>query len=305
MKPVRKPIDIRIPLKKAAVMVFSRPMFLVLGACIATPKLLLETLFSRSAYFQNFFKALESESSVPFFPELFIFLMLALLALVAGSFGVASLISFANHFESTGKTSLSELRSGLFQKTSHVFRLEVTLIALALIVGVILAIPSMVAHSQGLENLAHTLSLSALGLTLSIALLLFFLRQYAALYLSLSKISLRAALENASHLFRTHLRETVSMGAALLSVEIFLILLLILVEALASAIFEVFFSPNIAHDIFFWTMNLLVFSLFNAWNWTTWTLFFRMIALPKEPEPVLQKSETVLQQESAVSLDKA
>lgn len=305
MKPARKPIDIRVPLKKAAVMVFSRPMFFVLGACIAAPRLLLQVLFSQSTYFQNFFKALESEASVPFFPELFIFLVLALFALVAGSFGVASLISFANHFESTGEESLSKVRPGLFRKTVHVFRLEILLIALTLTAGVVLALPSTVALSQGLGNLAHTLSLSALGLTLSIALLFFFLRQYAALYLSLSKISLRAALENASHLFRIHLRETVLISAALLGIEILLILLLILGESLISLLFETFFSPNLAYSIFFWGINLLVFSLFNAWNWTTWTLFFRMIALPKEPEPIVQKEESVLQQESAVSLDKA
>jgi len=281
--------------------VFSHPIFFVFGACITVPKILLQFLLVDSKYAKNILESLPSETPVSFSHDTLPLLLAALAALIAGSAGIVTLISFANQREKNEVISFPATKKDIPNKSVRVLRLEVLLIALTLVAGSILALPADVALAQGLGNLAQTLSLSALGLTLSIALLLFFLRQYAILYLSLSKISLRAALENANHLFRTHIKETFFISAALFFVEITLIAILSFIEELLNTIS--FLSKS--EPLFGWALAIIAFSLFEAWNWASWTSFFRMIALPKDPEPVLQKSETVIQQESAISLDKA
>lgn len=298
---MKKPIDIRIPLKKGLGTVFSRPVFFAFGACIALPKVLLQFLLIENESIKSFFNALESEASIPFSRDILLLPFFALLALILGSLGITALISLSNQWEKNEPVSFHTVQTGLLGKTYRILQLNLLLIALAITTGSILTIPANIALTQGLGNLAQTLSLSALGLALSIFLLLFFLRQYAALYLSLSKISIRAALENAYKLFRTYLKETFLISAALLFIELILTLFLSLTEEL---LHTTLLSSGVRH-LFEGTLSFLIFSLFEAWNWTSWTSFFRMIALPKEPKSVLQKPETVLQQESAVSLDKA
>lgn len=300
----QQPLDIFALFKKASGMVFSRPLFFVFGACITFPKLLFETFLNENERFASLLTSLESGASISFSSELLALPLFLLFAIITGSFGIASLILLANAIEKNSATPKAKMTANS-RKTAGVLKLEITLIALTILAGVILALPATIAMARGLEGLAHALSLSALGLLLSIALLFFFLRQYAAIYVSLSNISLSAALENAYRLFRTHIKETTLISLAIFSVEIILTLSLLFTETLLGSFFKEWFLVISYGYWFIWAMSLLIFSFFEAWNWTVWTLLFRVIALPKEPEPVLQKSETVIQQESAIGLDKA
>lgn len=304
---MNKRIDIRVPLKNGFRAVFSSPVFAVFGAAIAIPKGLIQFFVLGGAEFGDMFSWLQSKGGVLFPWGVILFLLLAGIALIVSSFGIVALVFLMNRHESGETPSFSALRRVVRHQTKNLVILEILLIAFVVIVGSILSVPADIALSRGLASLSRALSYSALGLLLSISLLLFFLRQYAALYLSLSKISVRSALENASRLFRLHMRETFLLTVALFCIEFLTLSFFSMSFSLVWNFFETNVSPAVLvyGTIVEWIGMLGVLSLLEAWTWTSWTSFFRMIALPKDPEPVLQKSETMLQQESAVSLDKA
>lgn len=300
-------VDIRVPLKNGFRAVLSHPIFVILGALIAVPNGLgLAQFFALGGVGQGDVAAQLQGGEMLSSPwEITLLLLLAGVAVIFGSLGIVGLALLMNRRESGETLSLLALRKPLRYRTKSLVMLELFLIMLALLVESILSIPADIALSRGLARLSQVLSYSALGLFLSISLLLFFLRQYAALYLSLSNISVRSALENASGLFRLHIRETFLLSGSLFFGEIIVLLVVSegfsflhnFLEQKASPLFLSF------EAIVEGTCVFGVLSLAEAWKWTSWTSFFRIIALPKDPEPVLQKSETVLQQESAVSLD--
>lgn len=291
---MKKPLCVRTSIAQAFRIITSHPIFFVFGVIMTLP-----TLFPTPGIEEKHILALFQTEEWPFTPsQSLLFLTLAGITLLTRSFGTFALITLTHRQEKNDPLSFSCLKPTMVPRTRSILLMTLLLTLGAIFLSVILSIPPLIAHSRGLENLTHALSLSAIGLAISICLLLFFLHQYAALYLSLSKISLRSALENAVHLFRLHIRETFLISAVFFTASIVIFLLL---DALSMII------PNssTSETIFLWGMSLVLFSFLEAWNWSSWTVFFRMIALPKDPEPVLQKEESVLQQESAVSLDKA
>lgn len=300
-------IDIRIPLKSGFRAVFSNPLFLLWGAAIAVPKGILQlSLFDGTGFsaFDTFSRNSESVS----FQEALILLVIISGIFLAGSSGIVALVSLMSRHENGDGLSFSSAWISVKQRMRYVVALEMLLMALVIAVGSILSIPSDLAAVRGLESLSRGLSYSALGLLLSISLVLFFLRQYAALYLSLSKISLRSALENATRLFRLHIKETVLLSISLLLLELVALFVVSDMFLFVQSLFGKTppFLSGVSGTLFEWVCVLGVLSMIEAWKWASWTSFFRMIALPKDSErSVLQKTETVLQQESAVSLDEA
>ena len=237
--------------------------------------------------------------------DMTLFLLFAFATIVVGSFGIIALVLLMNRQENHERFRVSLIGKLALARVTPVIRLELLLIALAVIVGVLVTIPGDIAFAQGLQGLSRALTLSAIGLMLSIFLLFFFLRQYALLYLSLTNISLRDALENAARLFRTYTKETFLLGASLLFAELLSFFILAVLFYSLEIFLEHVPSFSLGGIFLEWAIMIGALSFLEAWSWTSWTSFFRMIALPKEPEPVLQKSETVLQQESAIGLDKA
>ena len=287
---MKKVLDIRIPLRKGFSVVFSHPLFLIFGAVIAVPR-----FFPVSeAASKRIFASLEAEGATILPSDIALLLIVSSITLIFGSIGIAALITLANHADKKETLSLSRLNKGFFTKVGRIFQLTLLLILIAVAAGSLLSLPSQIALSKGLEGLFRGLSLVALGLALSIALLLFFLRQFAALYLTLSNISIRSSLENASCLLMSHLKETFLLSGVFFCIHFLLILTL-----------SSFHTSTPLGSALLWTIHVAAFSLYQSWLWTTWTLFFRMIALPKDPEPLVQPEASVLQQEStAVSLDK-
>lgn len=283
-----------MPITQAFRIITAHPIFFVFGAIMTLP-----TLFPTPGITEEHLLALFQKEEWPFTPsQSFFLLALTGIVLITRSLGAFAIVTLTHRKEKNETLSFSCLKPTLVSRTRKLVILTLVLAFSALSLSVFLSIPSLIAHSKGLSDLARTLSLSAIGLAISIVLLLFFLHQYATLYLSLSKISLRFALENAIHLFRSHIRETFLLSIAFFigNISIFVIL-----DALSTLIP----ASSLSENTLLWGISFICFSFFEAWNWASWTVFFRMIALPKDPEPVLQNSETVLQQESAVSLDKA
>ena len=305
--PVRmKPsLDIRVPLKNGVKAALSHPIFLLFGACIAAPKVLSQFFLGKNLEESGSIESLRASMSsvLPFDVALFLFSVLA--TFLIGSFGIVALILLMNRQENNERIPVSSIGKLVLARIPPVVRLEFLLIAFAVIIGILVMAPGDIALARGLQGLSRALSLSAFGLMLSISLLFFFLRQYAILYLSLSKISLKDALENAARLFRLYIKETFLLSAFLLFVELFSLFLLALLFSFIESLVKLPSPFSLGGMIFEWALMIGMLSFLEAWNWASWTSFFRMIALPKEPEPVLQKSETVLQQESVIGLDKA
>lgn len=304
---MKKCVDIRKPMQNGFRAVFSNPIFALFGAAIAVPKGILQLWVLGSMEIGSGLALSQgAEPSVPLWIIGAVFFFVGFV-LVAGASGIVALVFLMNRHENNEKLSFSVIRNPVRQRIKPVVLLEVFLVALALFVGTLLSVPADLAASRGLDGLSRGLSFSALGLLLSISLVFFFLRQYAALYLSLSNISVRSALENASRLFRLHIRETLLLSGALFLAEIGILFGLSGMFLFFERVFGVAFPsiPSWYGIGIEWTGMLGALSLIEAWKWLSWTSFFRMIALPKDPEPVLQKTETVLQQESAVRLDEA
>lgn len=297
---------LRSLLLKAARLVASRRIFVAFGACIAVPKAFLERIFSENDRLRDFAQAVESGGSLDLSFDVFFFVFLAFFALVVASFGALGIASFSNECEKKKKSPEGLLLKSLFQKIGRVVALEGILIVLAIFAGILLFLPSTLAKLRGLESLVQPLLLSGLGLLVSIAVLFFFLRQYSVLYVAISNIFVRSALENAAGIFRRYVRETLWIGSTLFACRLLGISLLLVVEFLLWS-GSLFFwgAVPFAVVIFLWIFNVMFFSIFEAWNWIVWTLFFRSIALPSEREPALQTKESVLQQEGAIGLDKA
>lgn len=302
---MKKLLDIRTPLKRGAMIVLSHPIFLFFGAFVAVPKILSQFFFFGKSFEGGGIEVsqINMGNSPPLDMALFFFFVFITLAV--GSFSIVMLVLLANRHENNEKSSKASLRKFALARVAPVIRLELLFVAFAIIIDVLVMAPGDIALARGLRGLSQALSFSALGLILSVSVLFFFLRQYAILYLSLSNISLRDSLENANRLFRLHIKETFLLGAALLFVELLSFFLLLFLFSLVGGILKGVPFPSFGKMLFEWALMIGTFSFLEAWNWASWTLFFRGIALPKEPEAVLQKPETVLQQESAVGLDKA
>lgn len=291
---------------KAAHLIVSNWFFVVLGAFIAVPGVFLEITLSENDRLQNFVDTIESGGSPELSFEIFFFLFLALCALVAASFGALAISSFSNELEKKRKSSESFFSKTLLRKTGRVLLLETILITLVVFSGLILFLPSAFARFRDLDSLVQPLALSAFGFLVSIAVLFFFLRQYSVIYLAISNISVRSALENAAGIFRRYTRETLRIGIALFLCRFLVILSLLIIEFLLRYSSSIFLgSVSFAVILFLWLLNMVAFSVFEAWNWIMWTLFFRSIALPPETELTLQVKESVLQQESVIAPDKA
>lgn len=296
------PIDIRGIIQRAIRIVRSTPILWMCGALIAGPRLLLEESISRNDAVRNILETASVEHIQNAGASLFFFFVLGCIGLFLGSFGILAIIRIVHKKEQSSATSRTTfVIRHLFRRVWRAFSLEMLVIVVSIGIGLILSIPSGVALARELPDLARFLSFSALGLFFSIAVLLFLMRQLTLLYIALSPTPLRAALENVGILLRSRFRETVLVALAIFLVEVGVILGAALAERMLSA----FLLPSFMQSVIFLPVSLVAFSLFEAWKWSVWTLFFRTIALPPQSEPVLQNQETVLQQERAVSLDKA
>lgn len=289
-------------LKRAINLVISHPKLLFFGSIIAFPKTIVQVFLDR--YGDSFGQILQSIqqnslflTSTPYINSL-LPLLIVLFILFVESFGIVQIASFVQRSErkSFGVIPTKET----VKRAASVFKMEITLILFLLFGGILLSLPSDIASARGLIPLSRLLFLSAFGLFASIAVLTFFIRQYSALYLTLSNISIRSAIENASTLFRSKMRPTILFGTIIFIWEILGMFFLSSCEYILS-----FMSMNnILQTGITWVFTLAFFSILEAWTWTAWTLFFRNIALPKEPLIVLQNQKTVVQQDRPASLKK-
>lgn len=292
-------VDIRILLKKGLKVVFSSHLFFFFGMFIAVPKTLLLIFFQKEQV--DLVTDFILEENLKKFPEYAILFLLAVfLMIVLGSIGATAIVFFTNVHEKNKKTKISLFKKDILKRAWMVFQLEILLIMIVLLSGVFLTLPVGIASMKGLNSLSDTLSLSATGLILSISLLLFFIRQYAIMYLSLSLITVSVAIENSYRLFQKYLKETFLFSASIFAINFSFMFLIVLFEFFL----EKFFGASLIIEFFDWLVILCVFSFFEAWNWSSWTIFFRTIALPKEPDLVLQKVKNMIQQDSVISLDK-
>ncbi len=299
-------IDTFPSIKKGLRVVCLNPILLVFSFIVIIAKILFQffaqsLLLPQSNFFETTLNSTTFQQMIAAITQeaFLILFIIFLLHLILKSLGLVALIFLSNTYEKSLETKFSwkKIPFNRYQKILH---LEIVFFLSLICIGAILNIPAYFATTRQLLDLAQIISLSALGITLAIAILFIFLYNYTAIYLSLSQISLRSAIENSYLLFRKNIKETLLLAIFFIFIRITAITFTtILFRPIASflqlsSIHETFFS-------FFLTFFILI--LIEAWHWATLTIFFRKIALFKEPFSPLQEEKNMVQQKGVVGFD--
>lgn len=297
---MNQPISLTSICRKGFVTVVNHPSLWLLGILFTLPEQFLEqTVFSKEP---EALQAWIDTASIDTLLREGLFLMiLGIGSLFIGVVGRSGIIILTNSLAKSESLSLASLKKQIYSSVFRIVAIEVLFLATLAVFGIAVMTPSIIAHMRGSEELGQLLALSGTGLFLSMAVLSLFLRQFTILYTALSRISVRMALENGYHMFRQHLRASFLLGIiGLLAYSAVDIFLNTLNEKANEYLSSFAFLP-----IALWILSIFLFSFCATWLWTTWTLFFRSIAIPKEPHPVRQPEENMVQKDAVPSMDNA
>jgi hypothetical protein len=142
----------------------------------------------------------------------------------------------------------------------------------------------------------------ALFIIIFLAILAAYLKEYANLYLVLSNIGIRSALENAFSLFKNNLGSSIIFSLVIMAVGIvfgmailmFLVMAVLVFLALGLLIYAIFAKTGAIMVAVFGGAAALVSilflqSVFETFRQTSWILFFRKIAAVKIEEKIEEK----------------
>ncbi len=141
--------------------------------------------------------------------------------------------------------------------------------------------------------------LIAIIIFIIVAVIVSFVSEYAAIYIVLSDLKIRSALENSYQLFRKNILAGIVMSFIFIAIKSAIFIAMIMVFAiLATPVAATYF---LASKLFFWTgaavgtaifivASLLIRSVYEAFQQIAWILFFEEIA-SQEEDPVEEKSE--------------
>lgn len=297
---MNQPISILSLCRKGVSLVVFHPTLWLLGILFSLPEQFFEqTVLSKDP--ESIQTWIETAHTNILFRESFLLIALGIGSLLLGVVGRSGIIILANSLAKSERDSRTSLGKRVYQSVFRIASIEVLFLSTLAIFGMLVMIPSLIAHTRGASELGQLLALAGTGFFLSMTILTLFLRQFATLYAALSHISVRMALENGYRLFRQHMRASFLLGMT----SIFAYLAAqILLDSLYKVTSEHLSNAASLLGIM-WILSILLFSWCAAWIWTTWTLFFREIALPKEPESVRQPEENMVQKDAVPSLDNA
>lgn len=297
---MNQPFSLLSICRKGLVLIIHHPALWLLGILFTIPEQFLEqTVFSKDP--ETIQTWINTSSANVVVRESLLLLILGIGSLFLGIVGRTGIIILTNSLATSESIPQISLRKRIYRSVFRIAAIEILFLATLAIFGLIVMVPAIIANMRNASELSNLLALAGTGFFLSMTVLALFLRQFAILYTALSNISVRMALENGYQLFRQHIRASFLLGMVSIFVYVAAELLL---DTLSEKV-----SPYFANTIFFpgmlWILSIALFSLTAAWLWTTWTLLFRAIALPKELESVRQSEKNVVQKDTVPSLDNA
>ena len=297
---MNQPFSLLSICRKGLVLIIRHPALWLLGILFTIPEQFLEqTVFSKDP--ETIQTWINTSSTSVVVRESLLVLILGIGSLFLGIVGRSGIIILTNSLATSESIPQISLRKRIYRSVFRIAAIEILFLATLAIFGLIVMIPSIIANMRNASELSDLLALAGTGLFLSMTVLALFLRQFAMLYTALSNISVRMALENGYRLFRQHIRTSFLLGMVGIFVYVAAELLL---DTLSEKAGPYFANTNSFLGIL-WILSIALFSLTATWLWTTWTLLFRAIALPKEPESVRQSEENVVQKDAVPSLDNA
>lgn len=219
-----------------------------------------------------------------FLPRELLLLFLILFALLAiDIFGKSNLIVSLSHV--AGRKNLPNAPHTLRSIGRNFFRalvLEgIALLALLAAIG-ILALPLLIASFRNPETMSLLINMSVLTF-IPIAVVIFFIKQYSLLYLLLSPVSIRGAIETGSALFSRFIFPSFLFGVFSLTLTALFTfcthLVIVSMGMLLRASAIPFTETALALGV-----DFVSFTWFAVFNLALWIAFFKAIASTPAPE---------------------
>lgn len=255
------------------------------------------------------------------------FIALGVLAILVIILIILKIISRAGLIKSVSGINKGEeynFKKGFSQGKKYFWKLFFTSLLISLFFLVVLAVVvSPVVFLIVLKSypLAIFLGILALLIIITLSIIVAFIKQYAYIYLVLSDIGVRPAIENAWQLFRNNLVKSILFALLLIAIGIivgigmfmviFVLALIFLLVGLLLYLMLAKVGIAIAVGLGLLALlaaMLLIQSVFETFRQASWVLFFKEIAtveeddVVKEPE-VIKEKEEVLGAEKASRID--
>ena len=226
------------------------------------------------------------------YQALLLVLMLVVLATV-GIFGKSNLIvslgfvadkpNLPNHPDTATTIGKNFFRGLLLE--------GIAFLAFLIVIG-ILAIPPLIAASYNPETLPLLMLLSLITLA-PLALAIFFIRQFSLLYLLLSPLHIRGAIETGSALFYRFIVPSLLFGLFSFALAVLFTFCANLVILVTTVLFEKISIP-IPETSVSLVLGFVLFSWFVVFQQALWIAFFKSLAGPRKTDKPIKEKEGVL-----------
>lgn len=166
-----------------------------------------------------------------------------------------------------------------------------TLLFLSVVVG-ILSLPYLIASSQNPEALDTLLRLGIIAF-IPIAIVVFFIKQFALFYLLLSPLKLRRSLETGGALFSRFIFQSLLFGLfSFVLIFLFTFCVNAVILSLATLLEKLGLPPEtlVVSSI----VGLIFFTWFSIFQQALWLAFFKSIAGPHEAKELAGEKELAL-----------
>lgn len=283
-------LDFRMLLLQSWNASLSKRLPWVFGCIVAVSGIMetrLQTDIPDTVSFDELLEALSAKSIDEWF--LLFLILLSLFAL--GTFGKSNLIAALSFV--AGKPNLENSPRTLHaigKNFLRAFFLESLILLLLLMAAGILSLPLWIASSHNPDAMTPLITLGFLTF-LPIAIIIFFIRQYSLLYLLLSPLRIRGAIETAANLFSRFLFPSLLFGVFSLTVTLLFTFLLNLVILSVVALLRQVSVPLEGATISLAT-GLALFSWFAVFQQALWIAFFRAIAGTSGTEKAVTEKES-------------
>jgi len=235
-------------------------------------------------------------------------LILIVLFLVVVVLKIISRAGLIKSVDKINKGETSSFKEGFSQGKKYFWKILFTGLLLSIFVmAVIAALASPVVLLVILKSyiLAVIMGIMAVLIIIILAIIVAFIREYAYIYLVLSDIGIKPALENAYSLFRKNILPSIILALIFIPIGIVVGIGILMVLILLALIFvmiglALYFILSKIGVVIAITLGVLVFlvvvlfiqSVFQTFRQAVWVLFFKEIA-SVEKEDIIKEAEIV------------
>lgn len=275
---------------------FTRKLPWIFGSFVAISALIesrTNTDITRASSFEGLFQAITEKSPQELW---FIFIVLFILFVlnIAGKGNLIVSLSFMvkkerlAHHPTTAQALWKNFISSFFLEC-------IALFFLVAIIG-ILSLPLLIASGTNKEALPILLNFAVITF-IPLALIVSLIEQFAFLYLLLSPLPIRPAIETGSALFsRFIVRSFFFIFLTLLLTLLFTFFANLVILGIAALSEKI--SLPLGGPVTTSTISLALFTWFALFLQALWITFFKSIALPQEPEKVATEKEVEMSRDA-------